>query len=106
MRRKRRRWKRDQIRGESDAIFYNEMEEQALEPTLNLLREKAKASRDAALQTSLLKSGDEAWTDAIDSRFSFETLRLFDYSFREHGEAVTDSTKKKRSGGTEKEPYE
>ena len=68
-----------------------------MEPTLNLLREKTKISHDAALQTSLLKSSDEAWTDAVDSRFAFETLRLFDYSFRAHGETVTASTKKKSS---------
>ena len=73
------------------------MEEQALEPTLNLPREKAKVSRDAALQTSLLKSSDEAWTDAVDSRFAFETLRLFDYSLRAHGKAATASTKRRGS---------
>ena len=68
-----------------------------MEPILNLLREKTKVSYDAALQISLLKSSDEAWTDAIDSRFSFETLRFFNYSFREHGKAVTDSTMKRSS---------
>ena len=68
-----------------------------MEPILNLIREKTKISYDAALQISLLTSSYGAWTEAIENHFSFETLRFFNYSYRERGMFVTDSSRKKSS---------
>ena len=54
-----------------------ETDQLGLEPIVKLLRDKTKISYDAALQISLLTSSNEAWTDAIDSHFAYETLNFY-----------------------------